>query len=495
MSRSDNISKRHTKLSKAKQALLEKRLRGEFSGTSELRIVPRRQEGFSIPLSFAQERLWLLDQVMPGTHFFNISRAVRLTGLLNVAALEQSLQEIVRRHEALRTKFVTVDGQPVQVVAPTTNVKLTVVSLRELPAREREVEAQRLVKKEALRPFDLVQGPLLRVSLLCIGEQEYVLILTMHHIISDGWSMGVLIAETVALYEAFSRGKPSPLPELRIQYPDFALWQRQRLQEKTLESQMIYWKRELDGSLSVLEFHADHPRPAVESFCTSCQSFAITGALFDAFVALGRREETTIFMTLLASLNTLLYQYTGQEDIRVGTLVANRNRSEIEGLIGLFVNTVILRTHVSGHSTFHELLEQVREKTLGAYANQDFPFEELIQAMEREHELKRATLFQVMLLLQNVPLQPMNLRGLAVSSLEAGKGSVEAEMTVTTCDLIFVLGEISTGLAGSLIYKTDVFEATTIKRMLRYFLDLLEALISRPHQAISALPLPNTGRV
>ncbi|MFB3092706.1 MAG: condensation domain-containing protein, partial [Dehalococcoidia bacterium] len=374
--------------------------RGADRVPQALPLLPASRDG-DLPLSFAQQRLWFLEQWEPNSSIYNVPVALRLTGPLNVAALEQSLNEISRRHEALRTTFSVVDGQPAQVIAPKLNLTLPVLDLRELTEIERDAEVQRLVVEEAQAPFDLAQGPLLRASLLRLGQEEHVLMLTMHHVVSDGWSLNVLFRETTTLYQAFSTGEPSPLPEIPIQYADFALWQRQWLQGEELESQLAYWKEQLDGIPPVLELPTDRPRPAVETFRGAQQFLLLPDALTRSLKALSQREEVTLFMTLLAAFQTLLHRYTGQDDILVGFPIANRNRAEIEGLIGFFVNTLVLRTDLSGEPTFRELLGRVREVALDAYTHQDLPFEKLVAELHPERDISRNPLFQVIFQLFN----------------------------------------------------------------------------------------------
>src|SRR5918911_5499780 len=327
MSGSD-ISIRRSKLSAAKRALLEQRLRGGLKTTSAAPTIPRRAERATAPLSFAQQRLWFIDQLEPGNPAYNIPSALRLTGQLNIQALEQSLNEIIRRHESLRTSFAIINGEPVQSIARSLTLTISTVDLRELNENEREPEAVRLARAEALRSFDLARGPLLRAALLRLEAEEYVLLFTMHHIVSDGWSVGVLVHELITLYEAYCAGRQSPLPELAIQYADYAVWQRGWLQGEVLESQLSYWKEQLGGDLPVLHLPTDRPRPPIQSLRGATRPFSLSQALSDSLDALSRREGVTLFMTLLAAFQTLLYRYTGQTDVVTGSPIANRNRSE-----------------------------------------------------------------------------------------------------------------------------------------------------------------------
>jgi amino acid adenylation domain-containing protein len=439
------------------------------------------KEVFVFPTSFAQQRMWFLDQWVPGSPVYIIPLAVRLAGHLRVAALEHSLNEIVRRHEALRTTFSVMDGQPVQVITPQLSLSLPVIDLRALPETERETEVRRLATAEAQQPFDLTQGPLLRATLLRLGEHEQVLLLTLHHIVADGWSIGILLRELVALYAAFCLGQPSPLPELPLQYADFAVWQRQWLQAERLEPLLAYWTRQLQ-ELSLLELPTDRPRPAVQSYRGACQSLRLPYTLSNALNALSRREGVTLFMTLLAAFQTLLHRYTGQDDLVVGSPIAGRTRAETEGLIGFFVNTLVLRTDLSGNPTFRELLGRVRETALGAYAHQELPFERLVEELHAERNLSRTPLFQVMFVLQNVPIKSLELPELTASLLNVDNETAKFDLTVS-------LGEREDGISGEFEYNTDLFEATTIARMLGHWQTLLAGVVANPERRLSELPL------
>jgi len=451
------------------------------SGLETPPIVPVSRDG-DLPLSFAQQRLWFLDQLAPGNLFYNIPMAVRLKGRLDVAALERSLNEIVRRHEPLRTTFETVRGKPVQVIAPELILPLPVVDLTDLPEAEREVEAQRRAQEEVRQPFDLAEGPLLRAQLLKLDEEDHVALLTMHHIVSDGWSMGVLVREIAALYGAFSAGKPSPLPDLPIQYADFAHWQREWLQGEVLETQLDHWKQQLSDSPPVLELPTDRPRPAVQTSQGATQSFTLPKGLSESLKTLGREERATLFMTLLAAFQSLLYRYTGQEDISIGTPIANRTRGEIEGLIGFFVNTLVMRTDFSGDPSFEELLARVREVALDAYAHQDLPFETLVEELQPQRDLSHTPLFQVMFVLDTAPMGTLELPGLTLSPVEVSSGTA-------TFDLTLSMTSGPAGLGGYVEYNTDLFDRATIERMVGHFQTLLEGIVTNPEQPISRLPI------
>lgn len=448
----------------------------------ELKIPPIQPFSRSgpIPLSFAQQRLWLLDQLAPGSAVDNLARIVRLQGPLQIAALEQCFKAILQRHEALRTSFTVVEGQPVQVIAAVQNFVLPVVDLEELPETTQQVETHRLARLTARQPFDLTQAPLLKAILLQLEREEHALLFTMHHIITDGWSAGVLLREVAALYESFSAGKPVPLPELPVQYADFAIWQRQWLQGEVLRSQLAYWQQQLGDSLPVLELPTDRPRPPIQTFTGSKQTLEFSRPLTEALKSLSQRQGVTLFMTLLAAFKTLLYRYTGQADILVGSPIANRNRAEIEQLIGFFVNTLVLRTDLSGNPSFQELLKRVRETTLRAYAHQDLPFEQLVEALQPERSLSYTPLFQVMFGLQHAPMEAIKLPRLTLNGL-----AVESE--TARYDLTLSLTDTEPGLIGTLEYNTDLFNAVTITRMLGHFQTLLESIVTDPHQPLSNL--------
>lgn len=451
-------------------------------GSTLLPMQPVPRDG-DLPLSFAQQRLWFLDQLESGSSTYNMATRYRLTGSLNVAALEQSLREIERRHEVLRTTFAPVKGEPVQVISPETTLTLAIADLRELPETERETEVQLRFSEEARQPFDLARGPLLRVKLLCLTEEEHILLLTIHHIAFDGWSFDVFFRELVALYEAFSSGKPSPLPEQPIQYADFAHWQRQWLQGQELESQLNYWKQQLGSSPPVLELPTDRPRPPVQTFSGSKQVQVLSKNLTEELKALSQRSGVTFFMTLLAAFQTLLYRYSGQEDIIVGSPIAGRNQVETEGLIGFFVNTLVLHTELSNNLSFRELLERVRKVTLGAYAHQDLPFEKLVEELQPERSLSYNPLFQVMFILQNAPMHSLDLPGLILTPIE-GTYNKTAKF-----DLTLSMEETEQGLRGSWEYNTDLFDDATITRMLGHFQTLLEGIVANPDRRLSDLPL------
>ncbi|MDZ7399742.1 MAG: amino acid adenylation domain-containing protein [candidate division KSB1 bacterium] len=441
--------------------------------------IPRDQD---LPLSFAQQRLWFLDQLEPNSPFYNIPSAMRLSGHLNKEALKRSIAEIVRRHETLRTTFKAVKGKPYQVIAEDFSVTINEIDLSHLPEAEQETKVQQLATEEAQRPFDLVSGPLFRVTLISLKPDDHVVLFTLHHIISDGWSMGVLVKEVAELYQAFAEGKESPLPELPIQYADFAHWQKNWLSGEVLEKQLAYWKEKLAGSPPVIELPTDRPRPAVQSFKGSMISKRYSGELLQSLKAFCQKENVTLFMTLLAAFKTLLYRYSGQSDINVGTPHANRNRSELEGLIGFFVNTLVLRTDLSGDPNFKELVKRVRETALGAYAHQDLPFETLVEALQPQRDLSHTPLFQVMFVLQNAPAEKIELPGLTISPVPFESGTAKF-------DLSLVIFEEENGFTASFEYNSDLFDRSTIERMMEHFGIVLENVMADPEQKVSAVPI------
>ncbi|MBD1924287.1 amino acid adenylation domain-containing protein [Microcoleus sp. FACHB-831] len=472
------------KLNSKRRALLELLLKEQGVEASSNQRIPRRQESDSIPLSFAQQRLWFLEQFDPGASAYNLTGAVLFKGQLNVAVLEQSFNAIAQRHEALRTNFTNVDGKLIQAIAPADacHLNLTIIDLTQLAPNEQQATIQRLAIEEDRQPFDLEKELLLRTKLLKLDAQQYVLLLTMHHIVSDGWSIGVLIKELAALYESFSTGKQSNLPELPIQYADFAIWQRQWLQGDVLNNQLSYWRQQLEGLPPLLELPTDRPRPAIQTSCGGTRSILLPQELTTALKKLSQQEDVTLFMTLLAAFKTLLCRYIGQTDIVVGSTIANRNRSEIEGLIGVFINTLVLRTNLSGNPSFRDLLRRVREVTLGAYNHQDLPFEKLVEELQPTRSLSRNPLFQVMFQLRNAPMPALEIPGLNLSLLEVERGT-------TQFDLSLDMEEVGERLKASIEYSTDLFDAATITRMLGHLQTILEGIVANPDQSISHLPL------
>jgi amino acid adenylation domain-containing protein len=459
------------------------------------------EEVFIFPASFAQQRLWFIDQLIPGNAIYNVPTVIRLTGKLNVSALEQTFNEIVRRHEVLRTTFKVLDGQPLQAISTESGaIALNVLDLRQLSADEREIEAKCIINAEIERTFDLSTGPLLRVTLLQLGETEHILLLNMHHIICDDWSIGVLIRELGTLYAAFAQNQ-ALLLELPLQYADFAHWQREWLQGEVLSNQLTYWRQQLNN-ISMLHLPIDKARSPIQSYQGATQFIELPKNLTDALQALSQQEGVTLFMTLLAAFQTLLYRYTHQEDIAVGSPIANRNRSEIEGLIGFFVNSLVLRTDLSGNPTFRELLSRVREVTLGAYSYQDLPFEKLVEELHPERNLSQHPLFQVVFGFQNAPMSALEMPGLVPSfiNIDLKKTRFDLELHLWKCSEDFrslwgAKWEHSQGIRGVMVYSTDLFEPATITRMLEDFQTLLSGIVANPNQRIAHLPLLNAQKL
>ena len=439
-------------------------------------------ESYAFPTSYAQQRLWFLHRLEPENSAYNIPAVFRLGGRLNVAAMEKSFHEIVRRHEALRTTFSFIEGEPKQIISSIAPSAMSMVDLRRLEESARESELWRRLAEETRRYFDLEKGPLFQVSLLLIDDEDCVLIINMHHIISDGWSVAILFRELAICYEAFCENTVAEMPELPIQYADYAIWQREWLQGEILERQLSYWKKQLAGIPAVLNLPTDRPRPAVQSFRGKRQTIELSKELSDELKALARQRDATLFMTLLAAFQALLYRYTGQEDIVVGSPIAGRNRMEIEGLIGFFVNTLVLRANFASEPTFTELLAQVKETTLGAYTHQDLPFEKLVEELQPERSVAISPLFQALFVLQNTPAGALNCKGLNVSPMRmAGE--------TTKFDLTLSVHEGGPGLRAGLQYSTDLFDEATIARMLGHFETLLEGIVANPEQRISDLPI------
>ncbi|HEX7239391.1 MAG TPA: non-ribosomal peptide synthase/polyketide synthase, partial [Longimicrobiaceae bacterium] len=438
--------------------------------------IPRRAGDGPAPLSFAQQRLWFIHQLDPRGSTYNMPFALRLRGAPDVRALRRSIAGVVRRHEAVRTVFVDRGGEPVQVVLPHVRVPFAVLDLAGLPGESRGAEAARRVAEEAQLPFDLARGPLLRVLLVRLAEEEWTLCFTMHHVVSDGWSMGVLVREVSALYAG------SPLPELELQYADFAAWQRERLTGEVLEAQLRYWREKLEGAPAVLELPTDHPRRSALGATETGRPFALSAGTTQGLRALGRRESATLFMTLMAGWQTLLWRWSGQDDLVVGTAVANRTRAELEGLIGFFVNSLALRGDLSGDPGFRGLLGRVRETALGAYAHQDLPFEKLVEELAPERSVTHNPLFQVMFALQNMEVGRLDLGELEMEPLGAGDAGAKFDLRVT-------LTEVGERIEGQLIYRADLFEGATIERMAEHFRLLLESAVADPGRRVGTLPL------
>jgi amino acid adenylation domain-containing protein/thioester reductase-like protein/non-ribosomal peptide synthase protein (TIGR01720 family) len=479
------VSKQRAELSDAKRALLSRRLRGGSGNARRDASIGPRPPGAS-PLSFAQQRLWFLCQLEPANASYNIPTALRIRGNPDIPVLERCINEIIRRHEVLRTTFSVVDDQPVQRIAPELSLTIPVESLAGLPESVRESEALARARAEGETVFDLERGPLVRAVLLDLGERDgagdYVLLFTVHHIVSDGWSAGILFREFTALYGAFLEGKPAPLPEPAIQYTDFAHWQRGWLQGETLERQVRYWTGQLRNAPALLELPTDHSRPAVQSYRGATHAFKLAPELGGALHRLAREQGVTVFVVLLAAFDALLGRYSRQTDLCVGIPVAGRNRLETEGLIGFFVNTLIIRADLKGDPSFAEFLHRVHERTLGALAHQDLPFEKLVEELQPVRDLSYSPLFQVMFVLHNVPRGEVAVPGIRVELLDVDYGTAKF-------DLILHATEEGQGFDAALEYSTDLFERDTIVRMAGHWTMLLQEAVLHPDRPISELAL------
>ncbi|HEY9837254.1 MAG TPA: condensation domain-containing protein, partial [Vampirovibrionales bacterium] len=457
--------------------------------------LPQDMEVFVFPTSFAQQRLWFIDQFAPGHSFYNVTTALRLKGVVNFPALVQTVREMGRRHETLRTQFSTVAGEPVQVISPAVDIPVNWLDLRQFPPGEREAEVTRLAAVESEFPFNLATGPLLRVTLLQLEKFSSILLLNMHHIISDDWSMGVFVRELGTIYGALVENRPVLLPELPLQYADFSEWQREWFQGEVLAQQLGYWQQQLRGIIP-LNLPGDSPKPATPSYQGGSQLFELSQPLTAALKVFCQQEGVTLFMMLLAGFQLLLYRYSQQDEITVGSPIANRNRSEIEGLIGFFVNSLVLRTDMSGNPTIREVLARVREVTLGAYAHQDLPFEKVVEALHPDRILNVHPLFQVVFNLQNAPMQELELPGLQVSSLSLGVKTTRFDLEVhlweagdsfrRTYGEDWQYGE---SLRGLVIYNCSRFQRETIAQMLEQFKMVLKNMVNYPEERINQVGL------
>jgi len=468
---------RHTTL-ETFAAAVEKAVSG--NDTAALAPLMRGVTPAKLPLSYGQQRFWFLDQLEPGSLFYNVASKWRLHGALNTAALEAAVSEVVARHEVLRTTYAVEGGHPVQVIAPVQPVALPAIDLRDVP--DREERARALIGEETAKPFDLERGPMFRPMLLKLADDDHVLVLSTHHIATDGWSFGVLRQDIYALYEAFAAGRPSPLTPLPLQYADYALWQRTHLEGAALDRQVAYWKEQLRDAPPSIELPTDRPRPALQTYRGANAVAVLPHELVQALTALSQQQGATLFMTLLAAFYVLMARYSGQEDIVVGSAIAGRTHSDTERLIGLFLNTLALRADVNGDATFTDLLRRVRETTVNAYAHQDVPFERLVEELNPVRDSSRSPLYQVMLVLQNVPPAAGGMAGLQV-------GAFGATQETSQMDLLLTLVDQPEGLTATLTYNTDLFDASTVERMLAHYRRLLEGVAEDASVRVAALPL------
>ncbi|HEY0726764.1 MAG TPA: condensation domain-containing protein, partial [Pyrinomonadaceae bacterium] len=457
--------------------LLEEEGLGEVSPEP---TIPRREQRDEAPLSFAQERLWFLDQLEPGSAAYNMPGAVWLEGDLDVGALERSLNEIVRRHDVLRTTFRAELGRPVQVIPPSLSLSIPLIDLSQ--SSDDEAEARRLAREEAAKPFDLTRGPLMRATLVRLADERHLLLVTLHHIVADGWSVTLLVQELAALYAAYRNGEESPLPELQVTYADYALWQREWLQGERLEQQLAYWREQLHGELPVLQLPLAQVRTKKRRHRGALETVRVSRELTTEMRELGRREGTTLFMTMLAAWQVLLVRMSGASDILVGTPVAGRGSREVEGLIGFFVNTLVLRTQLTGEQSFAEVLKRVREVCLEAYAHQEVPFERIVEELQPDRDLNHPPLFQVLFSLQNAPLPQIDLPGIRMRVEDTTNNTAKF-------DLALEITEDADELACVWQYDTDVLEAATIKRMAAHYKTLLSSIVANPTREIHELPL------
>ncbi|HHE54764.1 MAG TPA: non-ribosomal peptide synthetase, partial [Caldithrix abyssi] len=433
-------------------------------------------------LSFAQQRLWFLYQLDPSSTAYHIPAALRLIGKLNIKALKEALTTITKRHEILRTTFSTINGTPIQIVSNNSNVSLSFVDISTLAPQVRQQELEQILLNENAKPFDLNKGPLWKVKVIKLSENEHVLYLLMHHIISDGWSVGVFVNEFSQLYNSYIQGSANPLPPLKIQYADFAVWQKKKLESEIKEKQLLYWKEKLSGHLPVLELPTDHPRPAIKSYRGSHRQSSIKGPLVEKIRQFSQQNGATIFMTLLSAFYALLYRYSNQPDICIGTPIANRNRAETQGLIGFFVNTLVLRNDLSGEPSFTELLQRTRNMVLEAFSHQDLPFEMLVEELHPERSLSHTPLFQVMFVYQNALEKGLQLPDLKIESIQVPNKNAKFDLTLT-------VAELPNEFALDVEFDTDLFEAETIYRLMSHFQKILAEALQQPEIPITRLDL------
>ncbi|MGH9827120.1 MAG: condensation domain-containing protein, partial [Blastocatellia bacterium] len=445
----------------------------------EMLLSDRGREGSAFPLSYEQQRLWFLEQMEPGSATYNIGVVVRVSGRLDVESLRKSVNEVIRRHETLRTRFATIEGQGMQVVGEAWEIEM---EEEEIEGREseREGEARKRAIEECSKGFNIEEGPLLRMRLMRIGEEERIVVMVMHHIISDGWSSKILVEEIGRLYEGYRRGEGAQLEELRIQYGDYAVWQREWLKGELLEKEIAYWKRQLEGASEVLELSKDRERPESLSHRGGTEAFSVEEEVYVGLKELSQRAGVTLFITLLAAFDLFLSRHSGQEDIIVGSPVANRGRSDIEGLIGFFTNMLVLRTNLSGDPTFIDLVSRVRESVLGAQAHLDLPFEKLVDALQRERSLRHSPLFQVCLAFDKATVDLHRFSDITISPIDIDTNTAKFDLTLSLID---------TGkeLIGRMQYAEDLYYPRTVALMIRRFKTLLSSIVTAPEQRISRL--------
>ncbi|NOS75462.1 MAG: amino acid adenylation domain-containing protein [Methyloglobulus sp.] len=487
---SNTLVSHKSNLSPAKQAVLEKYLKARIKGPHFSAGIPKKNAAIA-PLSFAQKRLWLLCQLEPNSAAYNIPTALKISGKIDLSAMEKAVNEIIRRHEILRTRFVTVAEQPQQLIVPEITISIPIEDISEFPDGLVDSEIQNRIKAEGLKPFNLSEYPLFRTSLLHLGqsrgEEEYVFLITIHHIISDGWSAAILFREFTALYTTFRNGIPPSLPELPIQYADFSYWQHNGLQEGRLDQQLTYWKKQLANSPRLLDLPIDHSRPPIRSFLGATYSFAITSELTERLNRLSRLHDVTLFTVLLAVFNILLLRYSGEKDICVGVPVAGRTKTELENLIGFFVNTLVIRTKFDDNPCFIELIERIKKSTLEAQENQDIPFDKLVEELQPQRNSGINPLFQVMFVLHNVPISALKLPALTLEKMDL-------DYEISKFDLVLHVTE-NKGLEADFEYSTELFERASIVRMAEHFEMLLKAIVEHPEFRLGELPLLTVSEI
>ena len=488
---SENLKQR-VALSPERRALLELLLKEKRGNPSSRQRITRVESTDTYPLSFEQERLWFLHLFDPNTLIHNLSRITTLEGPLDVKALQKSFDEVVRRHEILRTTLTLADGRPVQIVQPARSGMLPFIDLMEVPIEEREARAEELAETLARTPFEMTKGPLLRAALLRMSDEKHQLILTIHHVITDWWSFGVFHRELLTLYQAFSSGATSPLAELSINYGDYARWQRERLQGPELEKLLSYWKQQLSDCPQLLNLPTDHPRPLKQTFHGKRFHFEFPKELFRSLEDFSRTQDVTAFTAALAVFQVLLHRYTSEAQILVATPSANRDKLETEGLIGFFLNTLVLRGDLSGDPTFSELLARARQTVMGAFAHQDLPFQKLVQELNTDRNLSVMPLVQVCFVFLSIESPNLEaaipqLNGRDVPSLSLQLTNVE--IIASEFDLTLSLENRADSIYGFFEYNTELFDQTTISRMVGHLRVLMEAAVANPDQRISQLPL------
>ena len=486
------LSDRISKLPPEKQALFKRMLKQKGLSDAQDGAIPRVKDSHSYPLSFAQQRLWFLEQMEPGNPFYNEPLlALRIKGVLDRNAIEETFNALVIRHESLRARFASVDGKPVQIIEPATSVPIVFHDLLSLPLALRESEITKLAQEEASRPFDLSHGSLFRVSLLKLAEHEHAVFLEMHHIITDGWSNSILINEILQLYEAFSKKQKNTLPLVPIRYVDFADWQTKHLTGVTLEKLVDYWKKQLSGHLPVSEFPLDFPRPAVQRYRGRVETNLIGGELSNKIRLLAKKQDCTLFMTLLAAFVVLLQRYTGQNEIVIGTPVANRNRKETESVVGFFVNTLVIRIDMSDGPSFTQLMSRVRKTAIDAYAHEDLPFEKLVEILRPKRNLDKQALFQILFGLHNYPSSGQEVQSdsddLQLSRMEVDGGESKMDWAMSITDLN------EEGIKAQINYNTDLYRLSTMQRIHAEYETILQHVVLEPETYLNSIPIFSSG--